>query len=603
VVERSSEGSGVTFAEQVALAPEGPGVYLLKDAKGRVLYVGKARVLRERLRAYTQPQENRRLAALVARVRALETVVTRSEVEALVLEENFIKMKKPRYNVRLRDDKKFPYLKLTLGEPYPRILVTRNLVQDGSAWFGPYTSARELRKALRGVKRIFRLRTCRYDLPGDRPARPCLEFEVNRCTGPCGDRVTREEYRQQADDTARFLAGRADELVQGIEERMWQASRAQEFEAAGLLRDQLLALREIRKEQQAVLRDKASRDVVALARAGGAAVGTLLRIREGKVVAREEYPLAAAADAPDSELLATVIRAAHLHTADLPDEILLPAPIDEAAALEALFAERRGRKVRFVVPARGEKVGLLELARANAEKALVELGPRERVPAGGRELGELLGLAAPPRRIEGVDISNTQGTNAVGSVVVFRDDRPRKQGYRLFRVRTVKGANDFAMMEEVLSRRARGLVERGEPLPDLVLVDGGKGQLAAAMRAYHSVQPGIPILGIAKRTDRLYYADGREFSVPLRSPALGLLKRVRDESHRFAITYHRKLRGKGMVESELDAIRGLGPARKRALIRHFGSLESAKSASAADIARVKGFGPALAASVYAALSR
>jgi len=618
----------VSFAEKVAAAPEAPGVYLLKDSKGRVLYVGKARVLRERLQAYVQPKEDPRLRSLVSKVTDLETVVTRSEVEALVLEENFIKFKKPRYNVRLRDDKKFPYLKIT-AEPFPRIYVTRNLRDDTalgtvpvrgrspskSVFFGPYTSAKELRKALKAVKRIFRMRTCKRDLAaaeygprksqgtvhnGTVPAfpRPCLNFELNRCTGPCAGKVTQEQYAQQVKDVVRFLSGRSDELTEQVEQRMWAASQAQDFEVAAGLRDQLMALREIRKDQQAVVQDKTSRDIIGLARGQKSAVAALFRVREGKIVSREEYPLTVAADAPDSEILSAVIRSIHTHTHDVPEEIILPSAIEDAAVLEALFAEKRGRKVRIVVPERGDKVRLTELARANAEKALVELRPEERVPAGNRELAEVLGLPTVPRLIEGVDISNTQGTNAVGSIVVFRDDRPTKQQYRLFKIRTVTGSNDFAMMEEVLARRVRGLLEKNRPLPDLVLVDGGKGQLSSAVKAYGQFDAEIPILGLAKRTDTLYYDDGREITIPVTSPALKLLKRIRDESHRFAITFHRKLRGKQMVESELDEIAGLGPVRKKTLIQHFGSLDKVRLANVEDIAKVKGFGPVLAETVH-----
>jgi len=360
----------------------------------------------------------------------------------------------------------------------------------------------------------------------------------------------------------------------------------------------LMALREIRKDQQAVVQDKTSRDIIGLARGARSAVAALFRVREGKIVAREEYPLTVGEDAPDSEILSTVIRSIHTHTHDVPEEIILPSAIDDAEALEALFAEKRGRKVRIVVPERGEKVRLMELARANAEKALVELRPEERVPVGNRELAEILGLPTVPRLIEGVDISNTQGTNAVGSIVVFRDDRPTKQQYRLFKIRTVTGSNDFAMMEEVLARRVRGLLEKNRPLPDLVLVDGGKGQLSSAVKAYGQFDAEIPILGLAKRTDTLYFDDGREITIPVTSPALKLLKRIRDESHRFAITFHRKLRGRKMVESELDEIPGLGPVRKKVLIQHFGSLDKVRLASVEEIAKVKGLGPALARKVF-----
>lgn len=591
------------FAERVRSAPAEPGVYLLKDAQGRVLYVGKARSLRERLRAYVQPQTNPRLAALVKRVRGVETIVTRSEVEALVLEENLIKVNRPRYNVRLRDDKRYPYLKLTVQEKFPRIFVTRNTRPDGSLLFGPYTGVRELRRAVRVVKRLFRVRTCRHDLPEKKPRRPCLEFQLGRCLGPCAGGVSEADYRQHVKDVARFLAGRSDELTAELEQRMWQAAERQDYETAAGLRDQLAALREISGQQQAVVPETGARDIVGLARGQGTALVVLLRVREGRIVAKEEYPFAAGRDVPDSEVLEGLLRAVHAHTADLPDEIVLPAPVEGAAAFAELLSGRKGGRVRLVVPARGGKVRLVELARRNAEKSLVEVAPEQRLPRAGVELAGLLGLAKVPRVIEGVDISNTQGTNAVGSIVVFEDDRPVKAQYRRFRIRTVQGADDFAMIQEVLERRVRGRLEKNLPLPDLVLVDGGRGQLAAALKAYRACGREVPMLGLAKRTDTLYYADGRELAVPLRSAALRLLKRIRDESHRFAIAYHRRLRGKRQVESSLDVIRGIGPARRSALIRHFGSVERLRRADAAEIARVPGIGPELAARIADQLGR
>lgn len=589
------------FADEVERAPSGPGVYLLKDKQGRVVYIGKAGSLRDRLKAYTQAQPEPRLQALVSRVRTLDTIITRSETEALVLEENLIKIKKPRFNVRLRDDKKFPYLKVTVQERFPRIFPTRNIRPDGSLLFGPYTSARDLRRALKGVKRIFRMRTCHYRLPEDRPDRPCLNFQLNRCSAPCRKDADPEEYRQQVNDVVDFLAGRSDKLITELEQRMWRESQDKNFERAAVLRDQLMSLREIRKNQQAVSTDKTSRDVIGIARADKTMVAVMFRVREGKITAREEYPLTASADAPDSEVLATVLRSVHTHTSDIPDEIVLPGQVEDPATFEQLFSQRRGRRTRILVPERGERIGLLELAKRNAEKSLVELAPEEHVPKTAQELASLLGLVSPPRVIEGVDISNTQGQNPVGSIVVFHDSKPARNRYRHFKIRTVAGPDDFAMLEEVLTRRVRGLLEREEQLPDLVLVDGGKGQLSSALKAYHSFDQDIPILGLAKRTDTVYYADGREISIPVSSPALKLLKRIRDESHRFAVTHHRKLRGKQMVESELDAIKGIGPARRKALIRHFGSLDKLRRASPDEICRVKGFGPALADKLYTQL--
>lgn len=588
-----------SLVEKINQASTEPGVYLLKDSKGQVIYIGKARVLRDRLRAYLGWQNNPRLAALIRRTSEIETIVTRSEVEALLLEESLIKIKKPRYNVRLRDDKKYPYLKITVNEQFPRIFVTRNIKPDGSIIFGPYTSARELRRAVRAVKRVFKIRTCKRTLPNSNGLAPCLNFQMKRCLAPCAGLVNPEEYRQRVKDVIEFLSGRNEKLTAELERRMWAEAEHQRYEEAGILRDQLLALREIVRNQQVVTQKKVNQDVVGISRGEKTAAVVLFRVREGKIVAREEYFLNAPGEAPAGELLEGFVRSIYIHTADLPDEIVLPAPIADGRLFEHLFWEKRRRKVVITVPQRGEKRKLVELAERNAEKALVEsVSSEERIPEGTRELARLLGLPVPPRLIEGVDISNTQGSNAVGSVVVFRDARPLKSQYRLFKIRTVTGPNDFAMIEEVLARRVRGLLEKNLPLPDLVLVDGGIGQLSAALKAYHQFDQEIPILGLAKRTDTLFYIDGRKVTIPATSAALKLLKRIRDESHRFAITFHRKLRGKKQVESELDTIPGVGAERRRGLIHHFGSIARIRGAGIEELARVKGIGKGIAEKIY-----
>ncbi|MGB9742963.1 MAG: excinuclease ABC subunit UvrC [candidate division WOR-3 bacterium] len=593
-----------SWEEKVRLVPAEPGVYLFRDRQGKILYIGKARDLRDRLRAYIQPQSEPRLAALVRRIADVETIVTRSEVEALLLEESLIKIKKPRYNVRLRDDKKYPYLKITVQERFPRIFITRNIKPDGAVLFGPYTSARELRRALKGVRRIFRLRTCKRELPESNPGPPCLNFQVRRCYAPCAGKISEREYRQLVEDVIEFLSGRSEKLTAELERRMWQAAQAQEYEQAAMLRDQLLALREVVRHQQVVSSERTARDVLGLAKGRRAAVAVIFRIREGRIVAREEYSLAADQTVGDEEILEGVLRSVYTHTADLPEEIVLPAAVPGRELFEQVLSSRRGKPVKIMAPARGERLGLVKLAERNAEKALVELlPPAKRVPKAVQELAAILNLPEPPRVIEGVDISNTQGTNAVGSVVVFRDDRPVKSQYRRFKIRTVSGPNDYAMMTEVLARRVRGLLEKGLPLPDLVLVDGGKGQLSAAHNAYHQFDREIPILGLAKRTDTLYYLDGREISVPLTSPALKLLKRIRDEAHRFAITFHRRLRSRKLLISELDTIPGVGPARRQALLQHFGSLARLRGAGVEEIARVRGIGTGLAEKIYQFLHR
>ncbi len=587
------------FMEKVKNAPAEPGVYLLKDSKGTVLYIGKARDLRERLRAYLQPQNDPRLTALTRRIADCETIVTRSEVEALLLEETLIKIKKPRFNVRLRDDKKYPYLKITTREKFPRIFITRNIKPDGSTLFGPYTSAKELRRALRAVRRIFKIRTCKKDLTGEPHQQPCINFQLRRCLAPCIGNIDPADYRQTVNDVIEFLAGRSDRLIGELEQRMWNEARAQRYEQAAILRDQLLALREIVRHQQVITTDRTARDVIGLAKGHRLAVAVVFRIREGRIIAREQYSLSAEQSTPEDEILEGLLRSVYTHTPDLPDEIILPAPITNTALFEQVLTQNRQRRVKLTVPVKGEKVKLIELAQHNAEKALFELSPpSDRIPKANRELQAILGLSSPPRRIEGVDISNTQGTNAVGSVVVFQDTRPLRNQYRIFKIRTVSGPNDFAMITEVLARRMRGLLEKNLPLPDLVLVDGGKGQLSAAITAYHQYDQEIPILGLAKRTDTLYYLDGREITIPPTSPALKLLKRIRDESHRFAISSHRKLRTKIALQSQLEKIPGLGPARCRALIQYFGSIAKLRGASKEEIARVKGIGKVLAETIH-----
>ncbi len=588
--------------EKVAQAPTEPGVYLLKDRKGKVIYIGKARSLRDRLRVYLQPQLSPRLNALVHRTADLETIVTRSEVEALLLEESLIKIKKPRYNIRLRDDKKYPYLKITVQERFPRIFITRNIKPDGALLFGPYASAKELRRALRAVKRIFKLRTCKRHLPDKQSSTPCLNFQMRRCVAPCSGKISDDDYRQLVNDVIEFLSGRSEKLIMELEQRMWREAKAQRYEQAAILRDQLLALREIVRNQEVITQDRTARDVIGLAKGEKSAVAVIFRIREGKIVAREEYLFTSAPEVTDEEILEGVLRSVYTHTADLPSEIVLPVPVGESELFERLFRERRHREIEIVACGRGERRGWVELAQRNAEKALMELTPKEvRIPRANRELAEVLGLPTPPRLIEGVDISNIQGSNAIGSVVVFKDDRPLKSHYRLFKIRTVSGPNDFAMIQEVLARRVRGLLEKNLPLPDLVLVDGGKGQLSSAIKAYHQFDQDIPILGLAKRTDTLFYIDGREISIPPTSAALKLLKRIRDESHRFAITHHRKLRKKKLLQSELDTIPGVGPMRRQLLIQHFGSLAKLRGVGIEDIARVKGIGKNLAEKIYQSL--
>jgi len=588
--------------EKIALVPESPGVYLLKDKNGRIIYVGKSRNLRDRLRAYTQRQPDFPREQLIRNIADLEFVETKSEVEALILEDNLIKLNKPKFNVRLKDDKKFPYLKITVPEKFPLIFATRNLRKDGSILFGPYTNAKSLRRAVKAVQTIFKIRTCRKDLPLKNVQRPCLNFAMNRCLAPCQGNILEQDYRERINNVISFLSGKSLNLEQELEMRMKKASEREDFETAATLRDQLFAIRDIIKKQEAVFTDIVARDVIGFVISQNYGSATLMKVRDGKLAGKENYPLMLTSSSSQSEILETLLRTIYLHTYDLPDEIILPINLEDKKVFIQWFKQARNKKVRIYHPRSGIKKRLLNLALTDAEIGLSEIAPAPRLPQPILELQKILGLKEPPKVIEGVDISNISGTSATGSIIIFTNGYPNKKEYRMFRIRTVQGPNDYAMMEEVLTRRIKSLVLGNKSLPDLVLIDGGKGQLSTAVKAYASAPKPIPLLAFAKRTDMLYYIDGREISIPAYSPALKLLKRIRDEAHRFAIKYHKKLRGKKLIASELDYIQGIGPKRKQILIKHFGSLDKIKEASIEEIASLKGFNKKIAETIKRTLT-
>ncbi len=586
----------VSLKEQIAEAPTSPGVYLLKDRKDRIVYIGKARNLKDRLRAYAGTGADLRKSSLLARAKVLDFIVTNSEVEALILEENLIKLNRPRYNVRLKDDKKYPYLKITLGEEYPRIFPTRNLKKDRSILFGPYTSMKSLKKGLTAVKKVFKVRTCKKQLPLKSPERPCLEFQMNRCLAPCQGTISQEEYRERVAEVIAFLAGKSNKLEQAIEKKMWQAAQSENFERASHLRDQLMALRDIQRHQEMVFREPVRCDVIGLASTDSTAVASLFKVREGKLIGKENYTFSITQGTTRTEILETLLRTIYTHTYDLPDEILLPGAIEDTRTFLDWFWVERKHRVRIYQPQRGDKRKLLAFAQKNAGIQLVEEAPVPHPPPSIIELQRLLNLPAPPRRIEGVDISNISGKHATGSIVVFDDGGPQKNQYRKFKIRTITGPDDYRMMEEVLSRRIQRLARDKKRMPDLVLVDGGKGQLSSALKTLSAFK--VPALAFAKRTDQLYYQDGRELSIPGSSPALKLLKRIRDEAHRFAIAFHRTLRQRKATGSILDAIPGIGKKRHVALIRHFGSVERLKLATVSEIKKAPGLGSYSAERIY-----
>lgn len=593
--------------------PESPGVYLLKDKRGKIIYVGKSRNLKDRLRAYTQEQVSFPREQLVRNIYDLDFIETKSEVEALVLEDNLIKLNKPRFNVRLKDDKKFPYLKITVQEKFSRIFATRNLKKNSSVLFGPYTNAKNLRRAVKAVRIIFKIRTCKKKLPLSKPERPCLNFAMNRCLAPCQGNVSETDYRERINNVVAFLQGKSIDLEQELTERMGKAAEREDFETAANLRDQLFALRDITQKQDAVFTDIAARDIIGLANAEtfvkdrfgppkSYANATLMKVRDGKIIGKENYPFVLNKKTNPDEIIETLLRTVYLHTYDIPDEIIVPINLEDKKVFTQWFREQRNKKVTIYNPRSGIKKRLLKLASTDAEVGLAEIMPIQKIPPPLLELQRILNLTEPPKVIEGVDISNISGTSATGSIVVFTDGYPNKKEYRMFRIRTVQGPNDYAMMQEVLTRRIKGLISKNKPLADLVLIDGGKGQLSSAVKAYASASKLIPLLAFAKRTDMLFYIDGREISIPAYSPALKLLKRIRDEAHRFAIKYHKKLRGKKLIASELDYIHGIGPKRKQILIKYFGNLDKIKVASVEQIASLKGFNQKIAEKIKQSLS-
>ncbi len=597
-------------AKKIDLVPESPGVYLFKDKRGRIIYVGKSRSLKDRIRTYLHPEY--RTQSLYRNAFDFEFIETKSEVEALVLEDNLIKLNKPRFNIRLKDDKKFPYLKITIQEKYPRIFATRNLKKDGSILFGPYTNAKNLRRAVKAVRNIFKIRTCKRDLPLKKTPRPCLNYAMKKCLAPCQGNVVEDDYRARIKNVISFLSGKSMNLEQELESRMKKAAEHEDFETAATLRNQLFALRDISQRQDAVFTDIVARDIIGLVIADtfikenfdtpkSYANVTLMKIRDGKITGKENYPFVLSKKTSPDEIIETLLRTVYLHTYDIPDEIILPIDLEDKKVFIRWFKAERKRRVRIYCPRTGLKKRLLKLASTDADVGLSEIMPVAKTPPPLLELQRILNLATPPKVIEGVDISNISGTSATGSIVVFENNYPNKKEYRMFRIRTVHGPNDYAMMEEVLTRRIKSLIIKDKPLADLVLIDGGKGQLTSAEKAYATAPKQIPLLAFAKRTDMLYYNDGREISIPTYSPALKLLKRIRDESHRFAIKYHKKLRGKKLIASELDYIQGIGPKRKQILIKHFGSLDKIREATTDEIAKIKGFNQKIAKKIRQAL--
>jgi len=605
--------------------PGRPGVYLMRDARGTVLYVGKAQNLRSRVRSYWQrqaagggPGEVHRIREVIDRVADVEYTLTDSVSEALLLEGTLIKRSQPRFNVRLKDDKSYPYIRITLADDFPRVERTRRLVVDGSRYFGPYASASSVDEAMNLIRRLFPFRTCTLDIREGQRAlrRPCLLYHIKRCQGPCIEAISKEAYRADIAQVELFLEGRQETLVRELRRQMDAAAERTDYERAAVLRDKVRAIERTMEDQKMVAFARTELDVLGLARSGIHAAVQVFAVRDGKLVGRDTYPLEAPAEVADDEVLAGFVLQHYARSAAIPPAILAATLPAEPADLAAFLGERRGRRVRLLVPRRGEKRRLVELAGRNAADFLAReqarwLADDGRTLAALEELAAALGLPGPPLRIECYDVSTFQGRETVGSMVVFEEGRPRSGAYRRFRIRDVAGQDDFASHAEMLRRRLHRARAGDEgsaeelrwALPDLILVDGGKGQLAADVAVLAELGLSeIPIAGLAKEREELFLPGRAEpVLLPPTSPALYLVQRLRDEAHRFAIGYHRDLRRRSTVKSAFDGLPGVGPARRRSLLRTFGSAKRVREAPVEQVAAVPGIGPVLAARIKAHL--
>ena len=585
--------------------PETPGVYLWKDAEGNVLYVGKAKRLRSRVRSYFTADQTGsvKTAALVRLIEDVDTIVVPDESHALILENTLIKEHRPRFNISLRDDKSYPYIKVTVAEPFPRVFVTRRWVDDGSRYFGPYTDVGAMRRALNVVNRIFTVRSCHYELPDDTPERPCLDYHIGRCLAPCVALQSMTAYRMMIDEVVLFLEGRTAEVVKRVRQRMQNASTAMDYERAAELRDALRHLEQMDEPTVVMRVEGGDQDAVGFARDGDDACVVVLRIRSGKLVARDQRFLEHVEGETDGAILEAFLAGPYLIGTDRAPELLIPLDFEDRTLLEPSLG---ATKIR--IPQRGPRRELLDLAEQNARHLLEEFKlasseAEERATNPVYELQRELGLTKVPRSLVCFDISTNHGTDTVASCVWFENGRPRRAEYRKFRIKTVEGSDDFASMREVVGRYFRRRIEENKPLPDLVVVDGGRGQLSAAQQALSEI-PGadLPLVSLAKKEEEVFIPGRLEsLRLPRRSSALRLLQQARDEAHRFAITFNRVRRSARTVTSMLLELPGIGPKKRRALLSAFGSLEGVRGATAEAIAEIPGFSLASANRLLEAL--
>ncbi len=586
--------------EKLKLLPDNPGVYIMKDAAGKIIYVGKAVVLKNRVRQYFQSQRNHtpKVRAMVAKVADFEFIMTASEVEALILECNLIKKHRPRYNISLKDDKSYPYVKVTLQDDFPRVFLTHHIRKDGARYFGPYTNVTAVHESLKLLRRLFPLRNCKT-----LQDRPCLEYHIKRCLAPCAGKISKEEYDGMIRSVLMFLEGRTVDVEKELEYRMKKAAEAYHFELAARLRDQLAAVKKV-AEKQNIVTGAGDQDAIGMARSEIGVCVQVFFIRSGKMIGREHFLLQGSEDESDEALLAAFLQQYYHRATFIPREILLPMDLAEVSLLETWLAEKKGAKVQLLVPQRGTKHDIVAMAASNAEKFLSDEAARIRQAnaqtlGAVEELGRYLGLKNPPNRMECFDISHIQGSETVASMVVFEGGLPKKSDYRRFKINSTEGKpDDFLSMREVTQRRYGDLPE--SELPDLIVIDGGKGQLSSALEIIRGAgHKDVPVVGLAKQFE-LVFREGESDPVvlPRHSQALYLIERIRDEAHRFAITYHRNLRGKRNLVSVLDHIVGIGPARRKSLWSTFGTIAKIKAASVDELAQAPGMNRPAAEAVY-----
>lgn len=622
--------NGFNIEEELKKLPASPGVYIMHDRHDEIIYVGKAISLKNRVRQYFQESRSKtaKIEKMVSRIDRFEYIITDSELEALVLECNLIKEHRPRYNTMLKDDKTYPYIKVTMDEAFPRVLFSRTMKKDKCRYFGPYTSAGAVKDTIDLIHKLWKLRTCTRRLPQDiGKERPCLNYHIKQCQAPCQGYISQEEYGKAVAQTLDFLNGKYEPVLSMLEEKMMQASDEMDFETAIEYRELLNSVKQVAQKQKITSQSMEDRDIIAMARDSEDAVVQVFFVRDGKLIGREHFHVSASTAGDDSQIIGSFIKQFYAGTPFIPREVWVQQEFEEMGLVGQWLTKRRGQNVKFVIPKKGQKERLVELAAKNALLVLSqdkEKIKREELKTIGamNQVGEWLGLSGV-KRIEAFDISNISGFESVGSMVVYEDGRPRRNDYRKFKIKTVQGPNDYASMEEVLTRRfEHGLSEReelmametadGEPgnmerfgsftrFPDLIMMDGGRGQVNVALKVLERLGLSIPVCGMVKddnhRTRGLYYQNV-EIPIDRYSEGFKLITRIQDEAHRFAIEYHRSLRSQGQVRSVLDDIEGIGPARRKALMRRFKSLEAIRDASLEELSSTEGMNRRAAESVY-----